>query len=46
MVSVETRHLYTQKPLFIDENEVNELIRVNEAKRVHTAGNKWNLYYT
>ncbi len=28
----ETRHLYTQKPLFIDENEVNELIRVNEAK--------------
>lgn len=27
----QTRHLYTQKPLFINENEVNELIRQKEA---------------
>lgn len=27
----QTRHLYTEKPLFIDEKEVNELIRQREA---------------
>ena len=31
MVTCQTRHLYTGKPLYIDEKEVNELIRPKEA---------------
>lgn len=29
----QTKHLYTNKPLFINENEVNELIRQKEAQK-------------